>query len=87
MALKISRGTLFIPLKGAPGTLLSWLVTESPSRDVSTKGHSTSNPPKGDLSDLKTKWTLDVSKVDVKGFPSLSAGFHKSGKRALVSAL
>ena len=29
----------FIPLKGALGTLFSWLVTENPSREVATKDH------------------------------------------------
>ena len=46
-------------LKGGPGTLLSWLVTENLSREVATKDHSSSNPPKGNPSDLKTK--VDVS--------------------------
>ena len=41
---------------------------ESPSREVATKDHSSSNPPKGNPPDLKTK--VDVSKVDVKGFPT-----------------
>ena len=41
---------------------------ENPSREVATKDHSSSNPPKGNPPDLKTK--VDVSKVDVKGFPN-----------------
>ena len=40
---------------------------ENPSRAVATKDHSSSKPPKGNPPDLKTK--VDVSKVDVKGFP------------------
>ena len=64
--------TLFIPLKGALGTLFSWLVTENPSREVATKDHFASNPRKGNPPDLKTK--VDVSKVDVKGFPMLKTG-------------
>ena len=36
---------------------------ENPSREVATKDHSSSNPPKGNPPDLKTK--VDVSKVDV----------------------
>ena len=60
----------FIPLKGAPGTLFSGLVTENPSREVATKDHSSSNPRKGNPPDLKTK--VDVSKVDVKGFPTMA---------------
>ena len=40
---------------------------ENPSREVGTKDHSSSNPAKGNPPDLKTK--VDVSKVDVKGFP------------------
>ena len=42
---------------------------ENPSREVATNDHSSSNPPKGNPPDLKTK--VDVSKVDVKGFPNL----------------
>ena len=60
--------TLFIPLKGALATLFSWLVTENPSREVATKDHFASNPRKWNPPDLKTK--VDVSKVDVKGFPN-----------------
>ena len=41
---------------------------ENTSREVATKDHFSSNPPKGNPPDLKTK--VDVSKVDVKGFPS-----------------
>ena len=41
---------------------------ENPSREVATKDHSSSNPAKGNPPDLKTK--VDVSKVDVKGFPT-----------------
>ena len=41
---------------------------ENPSREVATKDHSSSNPAKGNPRNLKTK--VDVSKVDVKGFPS-----------------
>ena len=41
---------------------------ENPSREVATEDHSSSNPPKGNPPDLKTK--VDVSKVDVKGFPN-----------------
>ena len=55
----------FIPLKGAPGTLSSWLVTENPF--VGSR-HSSSNPRKGTPPDVKTK--VDVSKVEVKGFPT-----------------
>ena len=66
--------TLFIPLKGALGTLFSWLVTENPSREVATKDHCASNPRKGNPPDLKTK--VDVSKVEVKGFPK-KGGFYK----------
>ena len=40
--------TLFFPLKGAPGTLFPWVVTENPSREVATKDHLTSNPRKGE---------------------------------------
>ena len=57
--------TIFIPLKVAPGTLFSWLVTENPSGEVATKDHSSLNPRKGNPLDLKTK-------VDVKGFPSFA---------------
>ena len=42
--------TLFIPLKGALGTLSSWLATEKPSREVATKDHWSLNPTKGDIS-------------------------------------
>ena len=42
---------------------------ENPSREVATKDHSSSNPPKGNPPDLKTK--VDVSKVDVKGLPTM----------------
>ena len=42
---------------------------ENPSREVATKDHSSSNPPKGNPPDLKTK--VDVSKVNVKGFPRM----------------
>ena len=42
---------------------------ENPSSEVATKDHSSSNPAKGNPQDLKTK--VDVSKVDVKGFPTL----------------
>ena len=59
----------FKSLKGALGTLFSWLMTENPSREVATKDHSSSNPQKGNPPDLKTK--VDVSKVDVKGFQIL----------------
>ena len=38
-------------------------MTENPSREVATKDHSNSNPPKGNPPDLKAK--VDVSKVDV----------------------
>ena len=62
----------FYSFKGASGTLLSWLVTENPSREVATKDHSSSNPRKGNPADLKTQ--VDVSKVDVKGFPNF---FHR----------
>ena len=44
---------------------------ENPSREVATKDHSSSNPPKGNPLDLKTK--VDVNKVDVKGFPKIQA--------------
>ena len=54
--------------KKGPWYPFSWLVTENPSREVATKDHFTSNPRKGNPPDLKTK--LDVSKVDVKGFPN-----------------
>ena len=37
--------TLFIPLKGAPGTLFSLPLPENPSKVVATKDHSISNPP------------------------------------------
>ena len=47
-------------------------MTENPSGEVATKDHSSLNPRKGNPPDLKTK--VDVSKVDVKGFP-------KEGKR------
>ena len=63
--------TLFISLKVVPGTLFSWPVTENPSREVATKDHSSSNPRKGNPPNLKTK--VDVSKVDVKGFPKQQA--------------
>ena len=43
---------------------------ENPSREVATKDHSSSNPPKGNPPDLKTN--VDVSKVDVKGFPHVA---------------
>ena len=45
---------------------------ENPSREVATKDHSSSNPAKGNPPDLKTK--VDVSKVDVKGFPNFRSG-------------
>ena len=60
-----------MPLKGVPGALVSWLVTENPSREVATKDHFTSDPRKGNPPDLRTK--ADVGKVDVKpvkGFPT-----------------
>ena len=44
------------------------VLRENRSREVATKDHSSSNPPKGNPPDLKTK--VDVSKVDVKGFPT-----------------
>ena len=50
---------------------------ENPSREVATKDHSSSNPAKGNPRDLKTK--VDVSKVDVKGFPNLNAGSQTGG--------
>ena len=46
---------------------------ENPSREVATKDHSSSNPPKRNPLDLKTKVDVnkvDVNKVDVKGFPT-----------------
>ena len=48
---------------------------ENPSREVATKDHSSSNPTKGNPPDLKTK--VDVSKVDVKGFPTGKKKAHK----------
>ena len=62
----------FYSFERGPGALFSWLVTENPSREVATKDHSSSNPLKGNSADLKTK--VDVSKVDVKGFP-IKRGF------------
>ena len=59
---------LFIPLKGDFGTLFFVKTL----RAVATKDHSSSNPPKGNPPDLKTK--VDVSKVDVKGFPTFHVG-------------
>ena len=43
-------------------------LAENPSREVATEDHSSSNPPNGNPPDLKAK--VDVSKVDVKGFPT-----------------
>ena len=54
--------------KRGPWYHFLWLVTEDPSREVATKDHSSSNLRKGNSPDLKTK--VDVSKVDVKGFPT-----------------
>ena len=43
-------------------------MTENPSREDATKDHASPNPWKEKPLDLKTK--VDVSKVDVKGFPN-----------------
>ena len=53
--------------RGPWNPFFSGLLTENPSREVATKDHSSWNPRKGNPPDLKTK--VDVSKVDVKGFP------------------
>ena len=42
-------------------------MRENPFREVATKDHSSSNLPKGNPPDLKTK--EDVSKVEGTGFP------------------
>ena len=59
----------------------------NPSSEVATKDHFTSNPRKGNPPDLKTK--VDVSKVDVKGFPNNAPNFSPilspSGKSRLTS--
>ena len=53
---------------------------ENPSREVATKDHLSSNHPKGNPLDLKTK--VDVNKVDVKGFP-IEFRHPLTGKREL----
>ena len=73
------RTTLIFSTRGCPSYPFysfkrgPWypVFRENPSREVATKDHSSSNPAKGNPPDLNTK--VDVSKVDVKGFPTLGA--------------
>ena len=61
-------GTLLIPLNGAPGTLSSWPVTETLPGTSRLKTTQARTPKRGTPPHIITK--VDVSKVDVKGFPN-----------------